>query len=244
MYNKFAQYYDELMDDVEYEKWYLYIEEILKKENVNGEDVLEMACGTGNMTKYFVKKGYKVISFDSSEDMLSIVYNKLHKYSNLKILNQNMIDFNINKKFDIVICVCDGINYILDENDLQRIFISVNSHLKSGGVFIFDINSFYKLKEIVGNNIFVEDRKDIYYIWQNYFDEKSNIAQFDLTFFAKEKDKYIRFDEEHFERAYSVSEISNLLNKAGFEKVKCYEHPTFSFPDEKSERINFVAGKI
>lgn len=243
-YEKFALYYDELMDDVDYESWFLYIKNIFKRFDIEPREVLEIACGTGNLTYYLCKEGYNITSFDMSEDMLSIAYNKLLSFKNLKLLKQNMKDFKINKQFDSIVSICDSINYILNEDELLKVFENVYNHLKYGGLFIFDINSYYKLSEIIGNNTFVEDRDDIYYVWQNYFDKSNNLAQFYLDFFIKNDDgNYIRFDEEHIERAYQIEEIESILKEVGFKGIKKYEAFTFNIPKNNSERINFVARK-
>jgi ubiquinone/menaquinone biosynthesis C-methylase UbiE len=242
MYDSFAYIYDELIEDVDYKKWNSYIKEIFLKFGKSPNHVLEMACGTGNLSYYLAKEGYDLICFDLSDDMLAMAYNKLGEFKNVKLLNQNMIDFNIPRKFDAIISILDSINYITDEEELLQTFKNVRSHLNENGIFIFDINSEYKLKEIIGNNIFVEDREDVFYTWQNYFDEEKSIAEFYLTFFVKkENGSYTRFDEEHFEKAYSTEEIVETLTKAGFNKVTYYDCFTFEKPHEESQRINFVA---
>lgn len=242
MYNNFAYIYDQLIEDVDYGKWNSYLKEIFHRFGKNPKRLLEMACGTGNLSYYLAKDGYELTCFDISDDMLAVAYNKLNEFENVMLLNQNMIDFNIGKKFDGIISILDSINYILDESELLKTFKNVRSHLEKDGIFIFDINSQYKLREIIGKNIFLEDKEDVFYIWQNYFDEKENIAEFYLTFFVKnEKDKYVRFDEEHFERAYSIEEISEALQKAGFRRISYFDCFSFEQPHNKSERINFVA---
>ncbi len=241
MYNKFAYIYDELMDDIDYEKWYLYIKSIFTEFEKEPKKLLEMACGTGNLSYYFAKNGYDLTCFDLSNDMLSIAYNKLKNFKTVKILNQNMVNFNINKKFDAIISICDSINYILDEEDLLKTFINVKKHIKENGIFIFDINSYYKLSQIIGNNIFVEDRGDVFYTWENYFDEKSNIVNFFISFFIQEEDgRYSRFNEEHFEKAYKTEKIIELLKRASFNEIYAFDGFTFNKAHEKSERISFV----
>ncbi len=243
MYKEFAYIYDDLMmTDVDYKAWYMYIEDIFNKFSYKPKNILEMACGTGNLTYYLANAGYDLTCFDISSDMLSIAYNKLNKFKNIKLLNQDMVDFYINESFDAIISACDSINYIEDEEDLLNTFRNVKKHLNHGGMFIFDINSYYKLRYIIGNNIFVEDREDIFYTWQNYFDEQNSIAEFYLTFFVKEEGgKYIRFDETHVERAYKVEEINALLKEASFNKIFCYDGFSFEKPKDRSERITFIA---
>ena len=242
MYNNFALLYDKLMDDVDYKSWYLYIEKIFDKFNKKPNNILEMACGTGNLSHYLGAKGYRLTCFDVSSEMLSIAYNKLRGFKNISLLNQNMIDFNLNEKYDAVISICDSINYIINEEDLLRVFKNVRNHIKEDGIFIFDINSYYKLKHIIGNNTFVEDRKDVYYTWQNFFDDGEETVEFYLTFFALDKDKkYIRIDEEHIQKAYHKEKIIQLLRAASFKEIRYFDGFSFDKVDEKSERIHFVA---
>lgn len=243
IYNKFAQVYDELMNDFDYENWFNYIEEIFKKYNKKPREVLEMACGTGNLSYFFAEKNYKLKAFDISDEMLSKAYNKLKRYKNVKILKQNMVDFKFNQKFDGVVAICDSINYILEKGDLLATFKNVYDHLEEGGIFVFDINSFYKLKNILGNNIFIEDREDIFYSWENFYDEALNTCDFYLTFFLREGENYKRFDENHRERAYTSEKIIETLKIAGFKIVDFYDCFTFDEIKEDTERINFVAIK-
>ena len=242
MYNNMALVYDELMDDVDYEGWYKYIERIFHKYSKKPESILEMACGTGNLSYCLAKNGYDLTCFDISDDMLSIASNKLYEFNNVTILKQNMVDFNIYKKFDCILSICDSINYIVSEEDLVKTFNRVRQHLREDGIFIFDINSYYKLEKIIGNNIFLEDREDIFYTWENNFNKDSNIVEFYLTFFIKEKNGYYkRFDEKHMERAYTVDDIIQFLKQAGFSEIDYFDFFTFNHPDATCERINFVA---
>ncbi len=245
MYYNFAYLYDELMNDFDYKAWYEYIESIFDKYNKRPVDILEMACGTGSLSYYIGKEGYKLTCFDLSEEMLSIAYDKLRRFKNVKILRQDMTSFSINKKFDSVISICDSINYILDKDNLLKTFSNVYNHLKDDGIFIFDINSYYKLKYIIGNNTFVEDRDNIFYTWQNNYDDEDDICDFYLTFFySEDHENFVRFDEEHHEKAYKIDEVQGLLKKAGFDQVDVYDAFTFKSPGDKSQRINFVARKM
>lgn len=242
-YNEFARVYDELMNDIDYNKWFNYIEDIFKFNNKKPLNILEMACGTGNLTKFLCENRYDITCFDMSSEMLTIAYEKLRGYKNVKILNQDMTEFNLNKKFDVVISICDSINYITNDDDLTSVFNNVYNHLNDDGIFIFDINSYFKLSQVIGNNTFIHDEEDIFYTWQNYFDEDEKISEFYLTFFIKENENYSRIEEEHFERAYKIDEIIEKLNEAGFKNINYYNAFTFDEPNDKSERINFVVKK-
>lgn len=243
-YNEFAYIYDELMNDFDYEKWAGYINSIFKKYKKDPKNILEMACGTGNLTYHLAREGYRLTAFDLSEEMLAQAYKKLGRYKNVELLNLDMIEFDLNKKYDSVISICDSINYILEEEDLASSFENVYRHLEEDGIFIFDINSYYKLKNIIGNNTFINDQEETFYTWQNFYDDEVNICDFFLTFFVREKDgKYSRFEEEHSEKAYKIKEIVRLLKEAGFKNIDYYEGFTFDGVVEKTQRINFVALK-
>lgn len=243
MYNKFASVYDELMNDFNYDEWFQYIEEVFKKYGKSPKKVLEMACGTGNLSYYFAENMYKLTAFDISDEMLSKAYNKLGRFKNVKILKQDMLDFNFNMKFDSIVAACDSMNYILELDDLVRVFQNVYDHLDYGGIFIFDISSYYKLRNILGNNIFIEDREDIYYSWENFFDEEAAICDMYLTFFLREGNLYERFDENHMQKAYMEDEILDVLERVGFKNNNAYEGFSFGPVQGKTERINFVSIK-
>ncbi len=244
-YKDFAFIYDNLMDNVDYDKWVEYIEEIIKKENVNVKNILELACGTGNITIPFAKKNYDILGIDISEDMLSVAREKcINDGIEVIFLNQDMteLDFEI-YNLDCVLCACDGFNYIVEDEDIQSIFDTVYELLKQKGVFIFDISSYNKLSNILGNNTFGENREDITYIWENYFDDESNMVEMDLAFFTRDGEYYQKFEETHYQRAYKNDEIIQMLKNSGFEDVKAYKDFTFSNADEETERVFFVCKK-
>ena len=244
-YGEFALLYDDLMDDFDYVSWSRYIQDILTRKGFGEVSILEMACGTGNLTKELLNLGYKVDAFDLSHEMLAIANNKLANYKNKRLFKMDMKEFKLDRKYDAVISACDSINYILDEESLKNTFTNVFNHLEDGGIFIFDINSEYKLREILGNNIFIEDREDVFYTWENQFQDETGICEFFLTFFQWTKgNDYRRFDEHHRERAYKVETVKRILGEVGFHEIKAYEAFSFKDVDDKSERINFVAKKF
>ncbi len=243
-YVQFAKIYDKLMDDFDYSQWAEYIIQILNKNQIRSNIILELACGTGNLTEELLKRAYKVDAFDLSNDMLVQAQQKLHKFKNLRLFNMNMTSFKFSSTYDVAISICDSINYILDKEDLIKVFSNVYKHLNPGGIFIFDINSEYKIETVLGNNIFIEDREGVFYIWENRFDLKTKIGEYYLTFFTTiDGIQYKRFDEIHMQRAYSVEEILTTLERVGFKN--CEFTNAFGFEDiiETTERINFIAIK-
>lgn len=242
MYEDFAYLYDALQKDVPYEEFADYYEKIMQKFNNKKGLCLDLGCGTGNMTLCLDKRGFDMIGVDSSVEMLDVAREKAYSEGrNILFLNQDMTEFELYGTVSTVVSTLDCVNYVTDENELLKVFKLVNNYLDPKGLFIFDINSPYKLEHILGDNTYVSDEEGIFYTWQNSYDKKNKICTFDLTFFEKEGDAYYRSDETHYERAYSISEITEMLEKAGMEVVGVYDNLSFNPPHDKSERIFFAA---
>ncbi|WP_343101635.1 class I SAM-dependent methyltransferase [Romboutsia sp. MSSM.1001216sp_RTP31141st1_G3_RTP31141_220114] len=245
-YKDFAFIYDELMNEVDYNGWVEYIEKIIEKEDTKVQNILELACGTGNLTIPLTKKNYDIAGIDISEEMLGVAREKAEKEGvELVLLQQDIaeLDFDITN-LDCVLCACDGFNYITYDEDLENVFKKTYELLKENGLFIFDISSFYKLSSVLGNNMYGENREDIAYMWQNYFDDEENLVEMELAFFVKDEDgRFERFEEVHQQRAYTEEEILDMLQSVGFKDIKVYSDFTFEAPKEDSERIFFVGRK-
>lgn len=245
-YRDFAFIYDELMDDVDYNKWVEYIEDIIKDEKAEVQNILELACGTGNMTIPLTKKGYDIAGIDISAEMLEVAMEKAEKEGvKLVLLQQDIAELEFDMEdLDCVLCACDGFNYLTYDDDLEYVFSKVYEILKEKGIFIFDISSYYKISNILGNNTFTEKRDDTVYMWQNYFDPEEDLVDMELTFFVKnEEGTFDRFDELHQQRAYVTDDIIEKLNDAGFKNVKAYGDFKFEKPKKDTERAFFVARK-
>ncbi len=243
-YGAFANVYDELMYDVNYDSWVEYLENIFKHYNKNPRYIAELACGTGNITNKLAKKGYNLIGVDISEDMLSVAQDKaIDEGIQVIYLNRDMRNFELPTHLDAILCICDGFNYILKDSELEGIFENSYKHLAEEGIFIFDLSSYYKISEILGNHTFAENLQDTSYIWENYFDEKTRICEMELTIFKKQDSYYKKSQEKHIQRAYKEEEVTALLNGVGFRTVNTYNAFTFYKPDEESERIYYVCTK-
>ncbi len=240
MYGDFAVLYEKLQD-INYEAYADYIEEIFKKENIKPELVLDLACGTGTLTAIMAKRGYDMIGIDMSFEMLDIARDKMYE-DNLDILylNQDMTEFELYGTVDAIICSLDGVNYLTEDGDLLKMLKLVKNYLNPGGIMIFDINSEYKLSTVLGNNTFVTEEKDIFYVWQNEYDEKSKICYFNLDFFEKNGNTYKRYTEEQAERAYSEAEIRCCAESAGLDVCGFFGEFGFESPTEKTERCFVV----
>ncbi len=245
-YAYLARIYDHLMEDVNYENWINYIEHFLgKKEGDMKNQILELACGTGNISIPMGRKGYEITAIDRSVDMLSQAQQKANDLDlNIQFYQQDMLNLQLQERYNTILCLCDGVNYILDLEDLRIFFLKVYSLLREGGVFIFDISTYYKLKEILGGNTYGEDLGNITYLWENYFSPEEEKVEMDLTFFQENKHGlYEKHKEFHIQKAYRHQELCSLLKKIGFSTVDMYHELSFNPPKEDSHRIFFVCRK-
>ena len=243
-YGEFAKIYDDLInEDINYDNMVSRIIEICNEHNIECKDYLDVACGTGNVTVRLAKHFKDIYAVDLSEDMLREAFNKL-KENRIKgkIICQDMTEMQLNRKFDLITSVLDSTNYITDEDDLEKYFSSVKEHLKDDGIFIFDVNSYYKLSEILGNNIYTYSEEDVFYTWENVF-EDDMVSMF-LTFFVKQGELYERFEEEHFERAYKEEELESALSNCGLKVINKFDGYSNNKVQANSERIVYVVKNI
>lgn len=240
----FAHIYDELINpDINYKKWAKYIYDMCAKNGIKFNKYLDLACGTGNLTENLCKEFKDVWAVDMSADMLCEAEEKFRGNGlKAKFICQDISKLNLNEKFDLITCCLDSTNYITNKDDLKSYFNQVQNLLCDNGLFIFDVNSYYKLTEIIGNNTFDFDNDDVVYVWENSLE--NHIVNMYLMFFIKKEDNiYERFDEEHEERAYREEELDGYLNEAGFfiiKKVDSYEEKKVN---EHTERITYIVKK-
>lgn len=240
----FAHIYDELINpDINYKKWSEYIYDICLKSGIKFNKYLDLACGTGNLTENLYMKFRDVWAVDMSEDMLCEAEEKFRtKGFKAKFICQDISKLNLNVKFDLITCCLDSTNYITRENDLKSYFNQVQKLLCDDGIFIFDVNSYYKLTEIIGNNTFDFDNDDVVYVWENSLED--DIVNMYLMFFIKKEGSiYERFDEEHQEKAYTEAQLDKYLSNAGLsiiKKVDCYEERKIN---NDTERITYIVKK-
>lgn len=242
-YGEFAKIYDELInEDINYDEMVERILEICNSYNVELNDYLDIACGTGNVTIRVAKHFKNIYGVDLSEDMLREAFDKFKKEKiKGKIICQDMTELSLNREFDLITSVLDSTNYITDINGLQEYFKGVYNHLKSNGLFIFDVNSYYKLSEILGNNIYTYSEEEVFYTWENVFEE--DLLSMFLTFFVKKGELYERFEEEHLERAYTEEQLEKELEKANLEVIAKFDGYTENYVQANTERIVYVVKK-
>ncbi len=242
-YTSFASVYDLFMDNVPYEEWCAFLCKILAQHGITDGPVLDLGCGTGKMTRLMSEQGYDMTGIDNAAEMLQIAAMEPGEVPILYLL-QDMQDLELDGCVRAVCSVCDCVNYVLDEEELQQAFSRVHEYLEEDGVFIFDVNTSYKYTKLLAENTFAESRDEGSFIWDNYYDEEERINEYDLTLFIPEGDElYRRYTETHYQRNYETETLLKLLKNAGFTDICVYDDYTDAPLCEMSERAVFVAKK-
>lgn len=269
-YVGFAEVYDELMDDVPYGEWAAFLTAVLreygvgetsalgvdqaKRQEVSEElsenlaqernTVLDLGCGTGTLTELLAGAGFDMIGVDNSEEMLEIALRKREKSgSGILYLCQDMREFELYGTVGAVCSVCDSLNYILEDEDMVKVFSLVDNYLYPGGIFVFDFNTVYKYEQVIGDTTIAENREDCSFIWENFYDAASRINEYDLTIFVREEADglFRRFAETHYQRGYTLEEMKGFLERAGLLFVKALDGETHGAVRPDSERVYVIA---
>lgn len=245
MYSIFADFYDELMYDVDYKKRTSYLMKLFKKYGKAPTLLLDAACGTGGFSNEFAKLGIEVIGADMSEEMLSIARESAMEQGNdILFLCQRLEELDLYGTVDGAVCCLDSLNHITDYNTLCKAIKRISLFLEKDKLFIFDVNTEYKHKEVLGNNVFVIERDGVYCVWANKHTLKNNKTDIMLDFFVKDGENYSRFSEEFSERAYSKEQLEKAIKNAGLEIVGVFDDMTEKPLTDTSERAIYVTRKV
>ncbi|MEI5905769.1 class I SAM-dependent methyltransferase [Bacillus spongiae] len=244
-YGKFAYVYDYLMSDVPYEEWMTFTLARLQEHQITPQKVLDLACGTGEMSCRFAKEGWSVTGVDLSEEMLMVAQEKSTKQKlSLSLYQQNMSELEGLGAYDLITIYCDSLNYITNEESIQSTFQRVYEHLDNEGLFIFDVHTPYKVNSIFMGNTFTERDDLVSFIWDCLPGEWPLSVEHDLTFFAlEESGQYERFDEIHVQRTFTSERYQEWLKAVGFEVKDIYYDFYHNEAFDQAERMFFVCQK-
>lgn len=245
-YKHFADYYDLLMGAMDYTAYGRYLLALMERLVHPPGLTLDLACGTGNMTFVLSRLGVDVFGADRSVEMLTQAKDKAYALGqeDLLFLCQDMRYLDLYGTVDTVVSVLDSLNHLGGEEDLAQTMTGVFRFLNPGGLFIFDMNTIYKHREILGNQAFVLETPEVYCGWQNSYEEAGNRVEIRLDFFERgPKGQYRRSSECFSERAYPREQVESLLLAAGFRELYAYEAFGFAEPGETTERIVYAARK-
>jgi SAM-dependent methyltransferase len=246
-YQQFAYLYDELMKDAPYDEWVQFVKDKCVNYNVTGTRLLDLACGTGELSVRLAKDGFQVTGVDLSEDMLAVAQAKAEDEGvRIPFFQQNMADLEGQGEFDVIGIFCDSLNYLQCEQEVMDTFSNAFQHLSDEGIFVFDVHSIYKISHLFINQTFASSEDHVSFIWNSFPGESSNSVEHELSFFVLDErtGKYDRFDEIHFQRTYPVQQYSDWLVETGFELLEVCADFKDAKPSTQSERIFFVAKKI
>lgn len=246
-YSVFARYYDELTANIDYPARAEYFNEIISRfKQTNGNILLDLACGTGSICEEMARRGFDVIGVDLSKEMLGIAFEK--KFDSglpIQYLCQDMRSIDMFGTVDITLCALDSINHLDSADDVRKVFERVHLFAEPNGLFIFDVNSIYKHRQILANNTFTYETDNVYCIWENSLDTATDAVKMDLVFFELEENGlYSRSSDSFTEKAYSCELIETMLKECGFEILGKYGGDTFEPPHDTVERIIYAVRAI
>ncbi len=240
-YGDFASVYDKLTFDVDYSAWCDYIEKIFARHKSEKPQLIaDLACGTGSTCVELDSRGYDMIGVDASADMLNAAASKSEGRSIL-YLNQDMCELELYGTVDAVLCLLDSVNHLTEDGELNAMLALVKNYLNPDGLFIFDVNTKYKFEEILSDNIYTYETDDVFYVWENNYED--GICDIYINFFVADGDKYRRIEQSHAERYYSHEEIRTLAEKHGFKIEAVYGELTFDAPTSECQREFWVLKK-
>lgn len=245
-YDFLAGCYDALTYDVPYAAWADYIEKHFKRRGLPGSTVLDLACGTGSLTRELASRGYEMIGVDLSPEMLAEAAEKNRDVEGIPpiFLCQPMEKLDLYGTIDACVCCLDSVNYVTDPKKLQKAFARVHLFLMPGGLFLFDVNTPEKLESLDGQ-VFLDETEDTYCVWRAEFSKRSRVCSYFMDLFRLDQatGQWERGEELHRERAYTTAELTSFLEQAGFRDIKVYGSLKLRPPVPGEERIFFAARK-
>ena len=242
-YHALAASYDRLTNDVDYEATVEFYMQILEREGLRPRTAVDLACGTGSVTKILAQKGYDVVGVDMSEDMLTQAFQKVQDMEcSPRFICQSLQQLYLPRGVDMAVCALDSLDYITNPEDCAEAIRRTYKVLNPGGIFIFDVNTPEKLRAMDGQ-VFLDEDDDVYCVWRGEFDEQTNICSYAMDLFQRHGGVWHRSFEEHCEYAYSREQLTGYLKAAGFTHIEVYADRKFEAPAEGEQRIYFKARK-
>ena len=242
-YHALAASYDRLTNDVDYEATVEFYKQILEREGLKPRTVLDLACGTGSVTKILAEMGFSVTGVDMSEEMLTEAFMKVQDLPNPpRFICQKLQELYVPRGVDLAVCALDSLDYITNPDDCAEAIRRTYKALNPGGIFIFDVNTPEKLRAM-DDQIFLDEDDDVYCVWRGEFDEDTNICTYAMDLFQRSGDVWQRSYEEHCEYAYSQQQLMTYLKTAGFTRIEVYGDRKFEAPGAGEQRMYFKARK-
>lgn len=242
-YENLAASYDRLTNDVDYEATVAFYNEILNREGLHPRTCVDLACGTGSVSKLLAQQGLSVTGVDMSEEMLTVAWEKCMELDNPpRFICQKLQELWLPRGVDLAVCALDSLDYVTDPADCAQAIRKIYKALNPGGIFIFDVNTPEKLRAMDGQ-VFLDEDDDVYCVWRGEFDGQTNICSYGMDLFQRRGELWERSFEEHREYAYSEEQLRGYLKAAGFTHIAVYADRRFEPPRPGEQRIFIKARK-
>ncbi len=235
-YTVLASLYDLVMEHVDYREWALYIESLLSIHAPEATDVLELGCGTGRFAHELVRcRTVRYLGTDASPDMIRVARERAPS-SHVEFEIMDFRRFALGRQFDVVILLYDGINYLLDEREIEQVFSAARRHLRPGGLFIFDQST---PTNSLNNREYFEDAgadEVGRYVRQSQYDEETqqHHTHFDIELDGR------TYHEHHVQRAYSIEKVRGLIGESEWKIIGVLDGFTHDHASESSERVHWI----
>jgi len=242
-YEFLAGSYDALTADVGYPRWADYIEGHFARLKRPVRTVLDLACGTGSLTRELSRRGYEVTGVDLSSEMLALAEEKCRDLPvRPRFFCEAMENLRLPYPVDACVCCLDSVNYVLKPEKLKRAFRRVFDALEPGGLFLFDADTPEKLEGMDGQ-VFLDETEDEFCVWRGEYSQRRRVCSFWMDIFRREGKVWQRGGELHEEYAYTMDELEDYLREAGFARIRRYGELKRRAPKEGEQRIFFTAVK-
>lgn len=241
-YTVLPAFYDILNADANYQEYVDFVKDLIE---IKDAKILDLGCGTGDISILLSQAGATVIGLDKSSEMLTLASHKSNsKKAGVFYTCQDMTSFSTGHEYDLVISTFDCLNYITSKAGLFKAFACVERELSDNGIFFFDMNSEYKFKNIYSNNSYVLENDGIFCAWENFYDSDKKLCDFYINIFSEENGVYKRYYEVQTEKMFTLNEIESALKKAGLKLLNVYSDLQKNPLQENSERYYITAKKI
>ncbi len=240
-YNEFAYFYDEFNGEADYDALYTHIQAALDAHGIRDGIVADLGCGTGELTLMLAQAGYDMIGIDQSEEMLCVVRDKAEQLglgSSLLLLRQDLRRLDLYGTIRAAVSTFDTLNHI---PELDTVIANAAFFMEKGGLFLFDMNTPYKHRCVLGDNTFTLEQEDAACVWQNRYNEADR--RVDITVDIAYRETGENFHEEFSEYTYDLETIRAALERHGFTLESVCDGETFGPLDAASERYFFCAVK-
>ena len=245
-YAALSAVYDRLTDDVQYDRRAERLLALFARHRRRPETVLDLACGTGSLALRLAAQGIEVIGTDGSADMLAVARERAAAVgADILFLEQDMTALDLYGTVEGAICTLDSLNHLTKTAALRETFARLSLFVEPGGLLLFDVNTPYKHREILGDNRFVWEEEGLFCVWQNRFTPRTGEVEQLLDVFEEQPDgSYARYSDAVRERAYAGRTLRRLLAECEWEPVAVYDDLSDDAPSAQTERELWVVRNV